>query len=86
MITQFTFLLLSNDCFNKEYYPDNNLKIYSSQILEKLITIYSKKEFSFEKYYQILSKKVIFLINLIINKSNFCFNLIFLIEVLNSLK
>jgi len=48
VIIQFTFLLLSDGIFNKEDFLNNNLKMYLSQILEKLIIMYyEKQEFIF---------------------------------------
>ena len=46
-VTQFTFFLSNNDYFNKEYFFENNFKIYLLQILEKLIVMYLKEEFIF---------------------------------------
>jgi len=46
-VTQFTFFLSNNDYFNKEYFFENNFKIYLLQILEKLIVLYLKEEFIF---------------------------------------
>lgn len=44
-ITRFTFLLLRNGYLeHKEYFLDNDLEIYSSQIVENLIIMYSKEE------------------------------------------
>jgi len=48
VIIQFIFLLLSDGIFNKEDFLNNNLKMYLSQILEKLIIMYyEKQEFIF---------------------------------------
>ena len=46
-VTQFTFFLSNNGYFNKEYFFENNFKIYLLQILEKLIVMYLKEEFIF---------------------------------------
>jgi len=44
VIAQFTFLLLVIVIFNKEFFLDNNLKIYSSQILEKFLFLCTQKK------------------------------------------
>jgi len=46
--------------FNKEYFLDNNLKIYLLQNFKKTFIMYSKQEFTiffFEKYYKIIERK-----------------------------
>jgi len=46
--------------FNKEYFLDNNLKIYLLQNFKKTFIMYSKQEFTiffFEKYYKMIERK-----------------------------
>lgn len=47
VITQFVSFFYAIVIFNEEYFPNNSLKMCSSEILEKLIFVHSKEEFIF---------------------------------------